>query len=131
MKNRFMLRVLLLAGALYFLAIALVHLFGIKIPGLYIYYDVPSHRYQDQIISFLMFGWAWFFFIASRHVTWAKYLLVPLLVALVGLANVNLSNDFAAMGEGVTTTPYWIEFGLLTIYAAVLTLFILKNGDAN
>ncbi len=131
MKIRFMLRILLLAGALYFAAIALVHLFGIKIPGLYIYFDVPSHRYQDQIISFLMFGWAWFFFIASRYLTWAKYLLVPLLVALVGLANVNLSNDFSAMGEGVTTTPYWIEFGLLTIYAAILAVFILKNRDEN
>ena len=107
MKNRFILRKLLALGAVYFAAIAVVHMLGVKVPGLYIYFDVPSNRYQDQIISFLIFGWASFFFIASRQLQVAKSLFVPLLVGLASLAYINLSNDFVAMAPNISTTPYW------------------------
>jgi hypothetical protein len=50
-KSTAILKWLLLAGAVYFLAIAIVHM-------LFVYYDLPSYGYQDRIISFLSFGWS-------------------------------------------------------------------------
>lgn len=44
---------LLLAGAAYFLLVSLAHMTGFKLPGLFIYYSLPSYEYQDRIIGFL------------------------------------------------------------------------------
>lgn len=44
---------LLLAGAAYFLAVSSAHMTGFKLPGLFIYYSLPSYGYQDRIIGFL------------------------------------------------------------------------------
>ncbi len=44
------------AGAVYFACVALAHTAGVKIPGLFIYHDVPPHIDQEQIIAFLAPG---------------------------------------------------------------------------
>jgi hypothetical protein len=46
----------LLGGAIYFFLITIAHIFGIKTPILFIYFNVPSYIYQDMIIAFLSFG---------------------------------------------------------------------------
>ena len=45
-------------GAVYFLAVTVAHWVGFKVPGLFIYYDIPSYAYQDRCIGVLCFGWA-------------------------------------------------------------------------
>ena len=52
---------LLLICAVYFIAVAIAHQLGIKAPMLFVFYNIPSERYQDLIISFLSFGWAMLF----------------------------------------------------------------------
>ena len=127
-KNETIAKYSLLAGAIYFAAIATVHLFGIKIPGLYIYYNIPSTQYQDQIISFLAFGWAVFFFTAAQNLHIFPSILVAGGVALAALVNINLSNDFAALKAGATTTPFWIQTFLLLLYLLWLLYFYRKSS---
>jgi len=60
-KARIIYRALLLICAVYFIAVTIAHQIGIKLPMLFIFYSIPSERYQDLIISFLSFGWAMLF----------------------------------------------------------------------
>jgi hypothetical protein len=53
-----------LRRGVHFLVVSIVHMLGIKVPMLFVYFKVPSQVYQDRIISFLAFGWAVFFFTA-------------------------------------------------------------------
>ena len=126
MKHKSVLKYLLLAGAVYFTAVALAHLVAKKIPGLFIYYNVPSTRYQDQIISFLAFGWASFFFAVSNNLKMIWYLLVAGIVAVAAVANINITNDFRQLA-GVGETPFWIQTAVLSIYAISLIIFALKQ----
>ncbi|HHO56345.1 MAG TPA: hypothetical protein ENK21_08130 [Trueperaceae bacterium] len=102
-----------------------VHLIGFKVPMLYIYFNVPSTRYQDQIISFLAFGWAMFFLAVSYNLNMIKYLLTAGLVAVLALVNINLTNDFRAMAD-VSSWPFWLQTVVLAIYAAWLLFFSFK-----
>ncbi len=105
-------------GVLYFLLISLVHALNIKIPGLFIYFDVPSYVYQDKIISFLAFGWAFFFFTA------AKTLVKPLIqaitfigaVAIMMLFYINMNTDFISLSEEINPDIFFIETGILFLY---------------
>jgi hypothetical protein len=124
------LRYSFLAGALYFGAIALVHLFGIKVPGLFIYFTVPSHQYQDSIISFLAFGWALFFYRGFRDPANGGAITLAAGVALLGLANINLSTDFAQLDAAVTTAPFWLQWGGLCGYVAWLAFWNRQRGSA-
>ena len=126
MKHKSVLKYLLLAGAVYFTAVALAHLLGKKIPGLFIYYNVPSTRYQDQIISFLAFGWACFFFAVSNNLKMIWYLLVAGIVAVAAIANINITNDFRQLA-GVGKTAFWLQAAVLTIYAISLVILSLKQ----
>jgi len=54
-------RALVFICIIYFFAVALAHQLGCKIPMLFVFYAIPSERYQDLIISFLSFGWAMLF----------------------------------------------------------------------
>ncbi len=56
-KQARLLKYSLLAGGLYFASVALAHASGVKVPGLFVCFNVPSNNYQDQIISFLASGW--------------------------------------------------------------------------
>jgi len=116
----------LLSGSAYFLCIALAHLISLKIPGLYIYYNVPSLAYQDRIISFLAFGWAMLFYAGARHPAVVRLVLIAAVVALAGLVNINLAGEFGA--EGVETAPFWVQTVLLGGYVGWLALFAVRAG---
>jgi hypothetical protein len=65
------------AGAAYFALVALANGAQTKLPVLFIYFDVPSHAYQDRIIGFLAFGWSAFFATAARDPQAARRSLPP------------------------------------------------------
>jgi len=117
----------LFAGIVYFVSVSIAHLLGVKIPGLFIYYNIPSHHYQDQIISFLAFGWAAFFYVATKVTEAILPLLIAGFVALIGLININATTDFVAITEGAITRPFWIQTGVLGIYVAWLSFFFYKS----
>lgn len=54
-------RALLFMCTVYFIAVSLAHQLGFKVPMLFVFYNIPSERYQDLIISFLSFGWSMLF----------------------------------------------------------------------
>ncbi len=118
MTSRKVLKFLLTGGAVYFLAIAVAHFGGWKIPALYVYYNVPSTHYQDVAISFLAFGWSAIFWAASRNLSicWA-----PVLISFVGwcgLAWINLTTDFSALMPEPTVGKYWLQTWVLFLYMA-------------
>lgn len=116
----------LLAGAVYFFCISIAHVLGVKVPGLFIYYNIPSHQYQDSIISFLAFGWAAFFYTASQYPRAVKPVLLSSIVALSGLVYINLSTDFSAIAGAVSTLPFWFQVSLLFVYVGELLFFSIR-----
>lgn len=122
------------AGAAYFAAVALTHTFGIKLPVVFIYFDVPSHPYQDQIIGFLAFGWSAFFYTAARAPREARHLVAAILAAglaaVAGLAAINLRTDFSTLTAAPRLEAHWIGCaGALGYWAWMLRLY-LALGDS-
>jgi hypothetical protein len=115
-------KILLLSGAVYFFAAACAHLFGAKIPGLYLYFNVPSYAYQDKIISLLAFGWAGFFY--SAFLNPVKNLIKTILLigaaAIMILVAINLTTDFKPLGKNIDTRWFYLETAVLFIYWLVL-----------
>ncbi|MFZ2853597.1 MAG: hypothetical protein WAZ34_05725 [Rhodocyclaceae bacterium] len=129
-----LLRWSLLAGAAYFALVALAHTFGLKLPGLFIYFDLPSYAYQDQIIGFLCFGWSALFFAAAREPQAARPLVAAVLVvglaALVGLARINAGTDFASLTGAPQTGAYWLGCAAgLAYWTWLLGLFVRMRND--
>ncbi len=131
-----MLKWLLLVGAVYFLAIAVVHMLRIKIPLLFVYFDVPSYGYQDRIISFLSFGWSTFLFMASRdpikNRDAVKAILISGLGAIFGLTVINSVTDFRALSPDINPWVFRIETLGLSVYVAALifSYFLSTNQSA-
>ena len=123
----------LFAGALYFFCVSLVHLLGMKVPVLFIYFNVPSHAYQDRIISFLAFGWAVFLFTAftdpQKQSALVKAILVAGAGALVGLSINNLATDFQSLDPVVNANIFWWETAGLFIYWLWLVIFSFRSHD--
>lgn len=118
----------LLAGAAYFALVAVAHTFGIKLPVVFIYFDLPSHAYQDQIIGFLCFGWSALFHAAARDPQAARPLvgsvLVAGLAAVLGLAAINLRTDFASVAGNAREWAYWLGCaGALAYWGWVFWLY--------
>lgn len=115
MKN---LKTLLFLGAAYFFAAACAHLFEFKIPGFFIYFNVPSYAYQDKIIALLSFGWAGFFFTAFLIPT--KNLIKTILIigatAIILLIAINLTVDFKVLGKNIHTGWFYLETAVLFVY---------------
>jgi len=103
--------------AIYFLAIALAHITGLKIPLLFVYFNVPSNAYQNNIISFLAFGWAVFFFTTARDPVanrpFIRAILIAAAGAVAGLSYINVTTDFAAFAPGIEIWPFWAQTGIL------------------
>jgi hypothetical protein len=116
----------LFAGGIYFILISIVHLIGLKIPVLYIYFNVPSHAYQDKITAFLSFGWAVFFIQVSqdpqKYIHVVRTILIAGLAAILILSYINLSTNFYDLSPNINITPFWIQVGILTLY--LIWLFI-------
>jgi hypothetical protein len=126
-KNVTTLKWLLLAGATYFLAISIVHMLRIKVPLLFIYYNVPSYGYQDRIISFLSFGWSVFLFTASRDPLknrgTVKAILIAGLGAVFGLTVINSVTDFRALSPEINPSVFGMETLGLSVYVAALIFY--------
>lgn len=126
--NSSLLRFGLLAGVMYFICMAVAHYFGIKQPLLFVYYDTPFYAYQDKIISFAVVSYVALFYSASQHRTVVPAALFVLGVTVLGLASVNLSDALASvLQEGQSTTPYWIQTGLIAVYFTVLLVLYLRD----
>ena len=119
-------RALLLFCACYFLAVAVAHQMGWKVPPLFVFYAVPSERYQDLIISFLAFGWAALFLIGFLDRTMILAVHVPILVsgvvALAGLIRARLEVP------GHAEIDYEIA-GLAVLQGAVVILYALITRE--
>ena len=121
----------LLIGAIYFFLVSIVHMFGFKIPVLFIYFDVPSYTYQDKIISFLCFGWSIFLFTAFinplKNIDLVKATLIAGSGAIVGLCIINLRTDFSELSQNISVSRFWVETVGLSIYLIWLILFYLRS----
>jgi hypothetical protein len=129
-KSAAILRWLLLIGAVYFLVVAIAHMVRIKIPMLYVYYDVPSYGYQDRIISFLSFGWSIFLVAAStdplKNRDFVKAILIAGLVAIFGLSIINETTDFHALSPDIDPAVFRKEVLVLIVYEAILMMFYFR-----
>ena len=136
-KSAAILKWLLLAGSAYFLAVAIAHMVMIKIPMLFVYYNVPSHGYQDRIISFLSFGWSIFLFTASidpiKNRNIVKAILIAGLAAVFGLNVINHFTDFHALSPYIHPDVFHKEVLVLSAYEAALVIFYLlaNRGKEN
>jgi hypothetical protein len=109
---------------------AAAHFLGIKVPLLFVYYDVPSNHYQDLIISFCVVGFAAFAYAASKNRSVVPPFLLAMSVVVLGLANINASAYLSSMMVGSsTTTPYWIQTGLIAVYVIWLITFYIKSTE--
>ena len=124
-----MLVALLAAGSAYFLLVALTHSLGQHVPGPYIFFDVPSVQFQDQIIGLLAFGWAaWLAETARRcrrdESTSITFLLVAGLVAVLALVRILLITDLPVAGPSMGL--YWLQVAVLAGYVVALFVASLR-----
>ncbi|MCF8216262.1 MAG: hypothetical protein K9I59_05835 [Chlorobium sp.] len=130
-QNTIVLKWSLLAGALYFFAVACVHLVGFKVPVLYIYFDVPSSVYQDRIISFLAFGWAACFFTAysepEKYRSLVRAILFAGAYAIVMLCIINGSADVNAAISVSSADVFRVETAGLFFYWLWLLVFFFRS----
>jgi len=120
----------LLAGSFYFFLVSIVHFFEIKVPVLFIYFNVPSYHYQDRIISFLALGWSIFLFTAfsnpQKQDALMKAILVAGGVAVFGLFAINSSTDFKALDPTIDPIIFTFETLGLLVYLAWLVIFYVR-----
>jgi hypothetical protein len=116
-------------GSIYFLLIAVTHAIDFKIPGLFIYYNVPAHAYQNKIISLFAFGWSAFFYTTASHLTEKsiKTILIIGAVAIGMLTFVNINTNFSNYSETINPMIFHIETGVLFIYWLWLFLCYIKS----
>lgn len=109
----------LFCGSIYFLLMAIAHAVRIKIPGLFIYFNVPSYAYQDRIISLFAFGSALFFFTAATTLskTLIKSILIFGFIASATLTFINFSTDFISMSENINKIWFHMEVFILFLYS--------------
>lgn len=115
---------ILVMGFLYFFSMSLAHLLQLKIPGLYIFYAVPSYAYQDKIISILSMGWALFYLQAALnpggHRSIIRVLLVSGALGLFGLAAIALDPQIKMLNPQLSSHLIWLQIVLLLIYFLIL-----------
>ena len=121
----------LTAGSVYFGCIAFAHSIGLKIPGLFIYFNVPSHPYLDHIIAFLAFGWSAFFYVAAVDPVNCplpvKAILLSCAIAICGLSGINALGDFSSLAPGANLNAFWVQTALLLCYLAWLYVFYRRS----
>jgi hypothetical protein len=90
-----------------------------------------SYPYQDQIISFLAFGWASFFYVASNdpvnHPLPVKAILVSGAVAICGLSRINVFTDFGSLSPAIDVVHLWVQPLLLFGYPVWLLVFYQRS----
>ena len=124
MKSKRVLQIVLFNGFLYLFLMAAVHTLGLKVPGLFIYFNVPSYAYQDRIISLLTFGWSLFFLKAAVNPIHNRNIIQLLIiigaVAIAGLSWINYGTDFTQLDPQINPLVFWYETGGLFIYLLIL-----------
>lgn len=111
---------------------AVAHYFGIKQPLLFVYYDTPFFAYQDKIISFAVVAYIALFYTAARHRVAVPAALIVLFVTVAGLSSINVSEALLSiLKDDQTTTPYWIQTGLIAVYFAWLLVLYLLDRKSN
>lgn len=122
---------LLRIGALYFASVSLAHAMELKLPGLFIYFNVPSFPYQDHIIAFMTFGWAVFYFVASvnprDNPLVVKGVILSSAVAIAGLARINIYDELELISPGVNLLHFWLQTTILAVYIGWLVIFHVKS----
>lgn len=107
-------------GAVYFVCVALAHTAGFKVPGLLIYFNVPSYPYQDQLIGILAIGWAALFYVASTDPVGQPVPVRALLFAgamtILGLGRINACTNFGHFSPDITTEMFWAQLAILVCY---------------
>ena len=125
----------LLGGAIYFFLITIAHIYGIKIPILFIYFNVPSYIYQDMIIAFLSFGFGMFLYagyasVKRNQILIVKYILVAGLGVIIGLININAFTDFTFFENEFSLTikvsHFWSEAAIVFIYLLWISILYLS-----
>jgi len=115
-------------GAAYFLLVSIAHLFNIKVPVLFIYYNIESFAYQNKIISLLSFGWAAFFCTGYILVKLqkTKYSILHIAAGVFGILVfivINLGKEVRALARGGSLFPYWLVVSILFLYLIWLIFF--------
>jgi len=130
--NQRILRYSLLAGAVYFFSVSVVHMLGLKVPVLFIYFNVPSYAYQDRIISFLAFGWSVFLFTAftdpQKNSALVKAILAAGAGALIGVSVINAATDFQSLDPAINPMVFWLEAAGLFVYWLWLVVFHFRSS---
>lgn len=120
-----------LAGAAYFVCMAIAHFFSIKVPILFVYYDTPFYAYQDKIISFSVCAYIALFYSASKHRDVALIAIIVLALTVAGLSAANVSNDLVMVLQGQSTLPYWLQTGAIALYLTILVGVYVKDGKSH
>lgn len=124
--NETILKYSFLTCTIYFICMAIAHFFSIKLPILFVYYDVPFYAYQDKIISFCVVTYAILFFGAFRHIAIAPYAILSLVGTVLGLSLINFSSDLSAVLKGNGTLVYWLQTGMIGFILIWLVIFYFR-----
>jgi hypothetical protein len=127
MKNGALLRYSLLAGCVYFVLMSIAHFFGIKVPVLFVYYDVPYYAYQDMVISFAVLAYVGLFYLASKSRENVPVALLVLALTVGGLSLVNMSAELKLLTLLKPRDPYWIQTAIIGVYWLYLVILYIRD----
>ena len=125
--NDTILKYSLLTCAAYFVCMSMAHFFGIKLPILFIYYDVPFYEYQDKIISFAVISYVMLFYGAFQNRAFAPHATLSLLTTVLGLSFINSSDALNTLIEGADTTAYWAQTAMIAVLVIWLSFFYFRS----
>lgn len=111
----------------YFVCMAIAHFFGIKLPILFVYYDIPFYAYQDKIISFCVVTYAILYFGAFQNRVLAPYAILSLFTTVLGLSLINVSSSLRSVLNDGNTVAYWLQTGMIASIAVWLSVFYMRS----
>lgn len=118
-------RTLLFICAVYFIAVSFAHQLGFKVPMLFVFYNIPSERYQDLIISFLSFGWAMLFGIGFLDKELKARIQTPILIsgtiAICGLIRARMEIQFHDEINNEIISLAVLLIAMMTAYILAIT----------
>ncbi len=120
-----------LVCTIYFVCMSIAHFFGIKLPILFVYYDIPFHAYQDKIISFCVVTYAILFYGAYQNRVLAPYAILSMIATVLGLSLINFSGALkSVLNDGGTTMMYWLQTGMIAGILVWLVVFYMRAKKA-
>jgi len=120
----------ILAGSIYFSLVAAAHLSGLKIPGLFIYFELPSYEFQDKIVALFALGWAMFFYSAYKdplkYIGFVRAIIFAGAAAIIILCVINFSVNFSTLNKSTNIRIIWLQVILLFFYWLWLVVYYFK-----